>query len=574
MSTIHVPFLIEFLAFLLSVVIIVPLFKKVKVSPILGYLTVGTLIGPHSLGIVKDVKGVQDLAELGVVFLLFAIGLELSFNRLKRFSRLIFGFGSAQIILCACAISLVAWLWGNTPTASVIIGLCLALSSTAMVMQLLSEKNELAAEHGRSAFAVLLMQDLAVIPILLLVTALAGTTSGSLGTFIALSFGKAILVIAVIIFLGHFVLRYLFRVVAKTHSIDVFTAMTLLVILATSVATGLAGLSMALGAFLAGVLLAETEFRHQIETEIEPFKGLLLGLFFMGVGMNLDLGVAFQRGIWVILSVIGLIVIKTIIIAALARLFGLNTGNALRTGLILSESGEFAFVVIGQASLHFKLIPIEVGQFMVVVASISMMLTPLLFFISKKLAPLFLPEKIQVAKVVQSQDLHDHVVIAGFGRVGEAIASVLEKQSLPFIAIDNDAENLAICKRKNIPFILGDATRKELLKKTGIDRARVLLVTIDNARAAKTLVALARQHWPELHIIVRAHDDSHSEELLQAGADLVVPELLEASLQLSALVLSSLGLSREEANASVEYLRRDDYCDFKAELQHNDANKS
>lgn len=572
MTSVEVPYLREVLAFLLTVVVIVPLFKKIKISPILGYLVVGTLIGPYSLGIVTDVEGVQHVAELGVVFLLFAIGLELSFNRLKRYARIIFGFGSAQIIVTAAAIGIVAWLWGNPAKSSVIIGLCLALSSTAMVMQLLSEKGELSSTHGRAGFSILLMQDLAVIPILLLISALGGSSDGNLIDFIFSSLGRALLVVIIIIFIGHFVLRYLFRIVSRAHSIDVFTAMTLLVILATSYATGLAGLSMALGAFLAGVLLAETEFRHQIETEIEPFKGLLLGLFFMGVGMNLDLGMAFQRGFWVILSVLGLLALKTTIIFLLGLAFNLKKNDALRTAIILSQSGEFAFVVIGQATLHYKLIPIETGQFMVVVASLSMMLTPLLFFIARRLAEKFTTlENTETDEIIRETSRHDHVVIAGFGRVGQAISGILEKESIPYIAIDNKAERVRHFQHLKRPIILGDASRKELLHKSGIERARVFLITVDDATAARSMLEVARQHWPELTIIVRAFDDSHSEELIQAGANLVVPELLEASLQLSAHLLCSLGLSREEAYARIEYLRREGYGDIKNHLSFSES---
>lgn len=572
MTQVAVPYIVEVVAFLLSVVVIVPLFKKLKFSPILGYLAIGTIIGPHALAIVKDVEGVQHVAELGVVFLLFAIGLELSFNRLKNYARLIFGLGSAQILICAAVIGAIAFYWGNSAQASIIIGLCLALSSTAMVMQLLSEKGEAATQHGRAGFSILLMQDLAVIPILLLIAALGGSNEDSLLNYILISFGRALLVIALIVFLGHFVLRYLFRIVSKAHSIDVFTAMTLLVILATSLATGMAGLSMALGAFLAGVLLAETEFRHQIEAEIEPFKGLLLGLFFMGVGMNLDVVLAFQRGIWVVLSVIGLIVIKAAITTLLAWLFKLRIKDALRTGIILSESGEFAFVVIGQATLHYKLIPFDVGQFMVVVASISMMVTPLLFILGKVLSDkihVLSPDTTKKAEndIPNHELVHDHVVIAGFGRVGCAIANILEKQNLPYAAIDNNAERVRHYRSLQLPVILGDAARRELLKRTGIDRARVLLVTIDDAKAAIKILQMARQHWPELTIIVRAFDDSHSEELKKAGATLVVPELLEASLQLGTHVLCALGLSREEAYASTSYLRHDNYDEIKANLK-------
>jgi len=320
-AIVAVPYVLEVVAFLVTVVILVPLLKKVSISPVLGYLAVGAVIGPYALGFVDDVQGVQHVAELGVIFLLFTIGLELSFERLKAFSRLIFGLGSLQVLISGAAIAGVAMYWGNGVQISIIIGLCLALSSTAMVMQLLAERGENAAVHGRASFAVLLLQDLAVVPILILLGVFGTQSDESLWVSVGGALGKAVLVVLGIVVIGRYVLRYLFRIASTTRSVDVFTAMILLAVLATSVATGFAGLSMALGAFLAGLLLAETEFRHQIEAEIEPLKGLLLGLFFMSVGMNIDFVLAFERGVWVLLSVLGLIGIKTIIGTVLARLF-------------------------------------------------------------------------------------------------------------------------------------------------------------------------------------------------------------------------------------------------------------
>ena len=564
-SKVEVPYIVEISAFLLSVVVIVPLFKRLKITPVLGYLTIGTLIGPHALRVVDDISGVQHFAELGVVFLLFAIGLELSFNPLKIFATLIFGLGSAQMLICALVIGSVAYSWGNSPAASLIIGLCLALSSTAMVMQLLAERGEIASRHGRTAFSVLLLQDLAVVPILILLGALASDDRDNLMGSVLMSLARAAAVIAVIVLLGRFVLRYLFRIVSRTHSIDVFTAMSLLVILTTSLATGYAGLSMALGAFLAGALLAETEYQHQIEAEIEPFKGLLLGLFFMAVGMNLDLALAFQRGIWVLLSVIGLIAIKAVIITCLAILFRLRPGDALRTGILLAEAGEFAFVVISQASLQYQLIDADVGQFMVVVACLTMVLTPLLALIGRKLSAWI--ERFASAghpwNPLMNSELHDHVVIAGYGRVGQAVSSVLTIQARTWVAIDRNVDRVAHCKKRGIPVILGDASRPELLRKTRIENAAALVITMDNANAAKQMVHIARRHCPELAIIVRAYDDTHSEELSQAGATNVVPELLEASLQMSTGILCALGMSREEAGATIDKIRLDHYDEIK-----------
>ncbi|HMW47952.1 MAG TPA: cation:proton antiporter, partial [Cellvibrionaceae bacterium] len=372
-----VPYLGQLIAFLLTVVVVVPLFKRLKISPILGYLAVGAAIGPFALAWVPDVDAVRTLAEFGVVFLLFSIGLELSFARLRSYARLIFGFGSAQLIITALIVAGIALLWGNTPANAIIIGLCMAISSTAMVVPLLQERGEFATIPGRASFSVLLLQDLAVVPMLILLSVLGGQSDMSLGQSLGLALVKGILALVVIGVVGRFALRYLFQKAMASHSVDVFMAVMLLAILATSMITELAGLSLSLGAFLAGLLLAETEYRHQIESEIEPFKGLLLGLFFMGVGMNLDVALAFAHGLWVLASVVGLVAIKALVASLLARCFGLNWVCAVRTGFLLAQAGEFAFVIIGQATLSYGLIDQALGQFMVVVAGLSMAATPL-----------------------------------------------------------------------------------------------------------------------------------------------------------------------------------------------------
>lgn len=555
-----VPYVLEIVAFLITVVVLVPLMKRIKVSPVLGYLAVGAIIGPYALGLVSDVAGVQHVAELGVIFLLFTIGLELSFERLRAYSKLIFGFGSLQVGLTAVVIALAAWLWGNGVQAAIIIGLCLALSSTAMVMQLLAERGENATVHGRTSFAALLLQDLAVVPILILLGVFGGGEGQNLWASVGLALGKAVLVVGLIVVVGRYALRYLFRVASSTRSVDVFTAMILLAVLATSVATGMAGLSMALGAFLAGLLLAETEFRHQIESEIEPFKGLLLGLFFMGVGMNIDFVMAFEKGVWVLLSVIGLIVIKAVIAAGVARLFLPTWGASLRTGLILAEAGEFAFVVIGQATLMYNLIPADVGQFMVVVAGISMALTPVLAWLGQKIEHALRPAEPSLDLTKEDADgVHDHVVILGFGRVGQAVASVLAGQGVPYIAFDANTHLVKKMRIKGEPVFFGDGSKVDVLERAGAAEASALLITTDDPATSESTVKLVHAKWPALDILVRARDASHSHDLMAAGASSVVPETLEASLQLSGHVLCALGLPREEANACMDVIRRNNY---------------
>jgi monovalent cation:proton antiporter-2 (CPA2) family protein len=558
-DAVAIPYLIEAIAFLLTVVLIVPLCKKLRISPVLGYLGVGAAIGPYALSIIKDVEGVRHLAELGVIFLLFTIGLELSFDRLRSFARMIFGLGTLQLVLSTVTIGGVAWAWGNTPETALIIGLCLSLSSTAIVMQVLGERGEAGGPAGRTAFAVLLLQDLAVVPILILLPILGGEQKGSLLGSLGLAVLKAGATIALLVFIGRYPLRFLFRTVAYSRSVDVFTGLTLLTVLATSLATGLAGLSMALGAFLAGLLLAETEFRHQVESEMEPFKGLLLGLFFMSVGMNLDFTMAFRSGLWVLAAVIGLLMVKMLAALVSARLLGIQWPVALRVSLLLAGAGEFAFVVIGQASLSYDLIGRDVAHFMAMVAGLSMVATPLLASLGRLLERRIAARTQDDAPDAHHEGLAGHVIIAGFGRVGRSIAAVLKARGIPYVALDARAKPVRLLRERGEPVFVGDASKPELLRLAGAGRAAALLITMDNANAAAGALTAVRRHWPHLPVLVRSRDHTQAEVLLRAGATRVVPETLEASLQLAVHLLQALGYPRDEANACVQVIRRDQY---------------
>lgn len=555
-----IPYLFETLAFLLIVLVVIPLCRRFKISPIIGFLALGSLIGPYSFGLVSDVQAVQHIAELGVIFLLFTIGLELSFERLAHFAKHIFGLGSLHFVLCAIVIGACAYAWGNSIEAAIILGMCLALSSTAVVMQTLNEKGEIATNYGRSIFSVLLFQDLMVVPILIIVTIFGQQGNESIFGIVLEAVIKAIIAVTAIIFLGRYVLRYVFRIAASTKAPEMFMAAMLITILFTATVTGLAGLSMALGAFLAGLLLAETEFKHQIETDIEPFKGLFLGLFFAGVGMNIDFGLAFERSYWVILSVLGLIAIKTVcgFIAALA--FRLGTANSLRTAMYLSEAGEFAFLVIGQASLVFGIVDIAIGQFMVVVAGLSMALTPVIIFVAGITARMIEPKTPVHTIEEMTEPEHHHVIIAGFGRVGRTVANVMNSESIPFVALDTDPKNVAACHQEfDLPVYHGDASNVQLLKKAGVETASAIILTMNNAQAATRAVASIRSFCRSTPIIVRSKNNEHSEELLEKGATLVVPELYESSLQLAGHTLRAYNYSREEADASIELARRNHY---------------
>ena len=571
-----IPYLREVVLFLVAAGIVVPVLHRWRVSPVLGYLIIGGIVGPYGLGlfadkltwlqyaVISDLAGVQALAELGVIFLLFMIGLELSLDRLWQMRRMVFGLGSLQIVISATVIGAVAWKFGNSPAASIVLGACLSLSSTAIVMQLLIDRREMASPLGRSSFSILLMQDLAVVPILFLVGVLGAKAGGAIGLQLLLAVGKAVAVIVGIYLGGRLLLRPLYNMVARTRNAEMFMAATLLIIIGAAMITGATGLSMALGAFLAGLLLAETEFRHQIEVDIEPFKGLLLGLFFMSVGMGIDYRVVVDTFGWIVASVVGLFLLKSVITAALCVLFGLPRHTALETGLLLGQGGEFAFVVVGLA-MNLGLIPAEVGQFMLIVTGLTMVATPLVAATASRLARHL--EKPLGSSVVRPQDddlssvgeLQGHVLVAGFGRVGCLLARVLDADAIPYVAIDNSVFGVAEARSVGLPVYFGDASRLELrysARQAGHwEKARMLVLTMDDAQAIEHVVQMVRAEWPHLHVLARARDARHAAHLMDLGASEVIQETLEAGLQLAGRVLAVVGTPEDVARRRTEVQR-------------------
>ncbi len=557
-SQLHIPYLREVILFLVVAGFAVPLLQR-RVSPVLGYLLIGGLIGPYGLGlladafplaaflVIDDLDGVRALAEIGVVFLLFAIGLELSLDRLWAMRRLVFGLGSAQILLTGVVIGGVAYAWGNPGPAALVLGACLALSSTAIVMQLLIEKSRLTTPVGRSAFSVLLMQDLAVVPILFIVGVL-GTASEGQGVLggLALALGEAAITVVVIYAVGRLVLRPLFRATAQSGSREAFMAMILLIVLGTAAITGAVGLSMALGAFLAGLLIAETEYRHQVEVDIEPFKGLMLGLFFMSVGMGIDWRVLMETPLLIAASVIGLIAIKAVLNVSLFLLWKTPIHRAVEAGLLLAQAGEFAFIVVGLA-MSLDLLPGSTGQFMLIVASLTMVLTPGLAGLARKLADRI--ENRQNERhpdaVDQMEDMEGHVLIAGFGRVGRMIASILDREGLPYIAIDKDPIIASEARASGLPVRFGDASRLEILQANHVRQAAALVITLGDAKNTELLTQRMREAAPHVPLFVRARDKEQADRLTDAGATAAVPETVEASLQLAARLLEGCGLDDE-----------------------------
>jgi len=551
-----IPYLREALIFLAIAGIAVPLLTRVKVSPVLGYLLIGGLIGPFGIGllveqypflsdmVISDTAGVRAFAEIGVVFLMFMIGLELSLDRLWSSRRLVFGMGALQIIVTTALIAWIATGLGADSTSAVIIGAALSLSSTAIVMQMFMQGRLQTTPVGRTGFAILLMQDLAVVPILFMVGVLATSGDQSPIGGLALALGKGVLVIVAIYAAGRVLLRPLLRQVAQVKNAEMFTAAVLLVAVGVSALTASFGLSMALGALLAGLLLAETEYRHQIAVDIEPFKGLLLGLFFMSVGMGIDWRDVFSDPLVIGASVAGLWFLKASIITILALLFGKSRTVAIETGLLLGQGGEFAFVILGAAA-SVGLIAGDMQQRILILAGVGMLLTPIVAQLAQKLSR----QMDRKSASIDGQDDDDgfrdcegHVIIAGFGRVGQTLSETLRAEGVEFVAFDVDAALIARLRDLKLPVFYGDASGIDILAKAGIEEAAAVVVTMNDAVAASGIVSEIHRRWPMVPIHARARDAEHARRLKALGATFCTPETIDASLQLASNVLLEIGV--------------------------------
>lgn len=561
--------------------VIVPFAKSFRINSVVAFMACGALLGPFGLGglvssipllstiTVSSPEALAGPAELGVAFLLFVIGLELSFERLRTMRRLVFGLGLGQVALSAAAIGGVAYALGQPAAAALIIGFGLALSSTAMVVELLSAKKRMTSSAGRASFAVLICQDIAVVPLLFLVSVLgAQDGSGSLLAGLAQALLQAFGAIAAIVLVGGRALRPLFRLVASTDSSESFMAATLLIALGTGMIAAAAGLSMGLGAFIAGLLLAETEYRRAIEVTIEPFKSLLIGVFFLTVGMSVN-PVELAAHPFAILGIaVGLFAAKSLLVFGLARIFRLSKATALETAIMLGPGGEFAFVLLNGA-VAAKLLAQEPASLVLAAVSLTMVALPLLARLARALTlklavPIALPDE---AKVLPPHDHSARAIVVGGGRVGQLVGSMLEEHNKPYIVIDSDAALITAQRRAGRPAFYGDATKPDFLRLCGLDEATALIVTIDNQRAVDATVLAARALRPDLVIVARARDASHARHLYKIGVNDAVPETIEASLQLSEAALVGLGVPMGLVIASV-HERRDG---FRAELKPADA---
>ena len=549
--------------FLATAGVVVPLFKRLRISPILGFLGAGVALGPFGLGAlaqslpwlaplaVSNPADIHELAELGVVFLLFMVGLELSWERLKLLRTQVFGLGAAQTGLSLAVVAVIAWFAGQAPAAALAIGAALALSSTAIILPALAEAKRLHSETGRAVFAVLLFQDLAVAPILVGLSLIGGKPAAS-GMDLALRLAPAVLTPVALLLVGRLVLRPMMKSVARAKSEELFMAASLLVVIGAGLAAEAAGLSMALGAFIAGLLLAETEYRHEVEVVIEPFKGLFLGLFFLSVGIGLDLARLAQEPGLILGAAIGLILLKAMLAGGAAMVFGLKPRRAIETGLILGAGGEFAFVVLNAAS-STGVVPLAAAEILTVAATLSMFAIPALSALGRRIGKGAQDNSALAPPSEPSGEAR--VLVIGYGRVGLMVADMLDRHDIPWVAADRDARLVEAGRRSGKPVFYGDASRAEFLTRIGLLHARAAVVTMDAFEAAEAVVAAARQARPDLVIVARARDARQAGRLYELGATEAVPETVEASLQLSEALLVDIGVPMGLVIASVHEKR-------------------
>ncbi|MDR1828067.1 MAG: cation:proton antiporter [Methylobacteriaceae bacterium] len=553
--------------------VIIPFFPRMKLSPVLGYLVIGAILGPFGLGNFVDRYPVVQLftfhhspdneavAEFGVVFLMFTIGLELSWERLRALRRYVFGAGTMQVIICALVIALLGKLVDpTTKTHSLaIIGLALALSTTAIALPILAEQKRLQAPEGRLSFSILLFQDLAVAPILFTVSILSAPDQGNMMNSFYMVMGQATVAIALILFIGRWLLRPLFQSVAILKNEELFMAACLFVVIAASMTTAAFGLSMALGAFLGGLLLAETEYRRAVDVVIEPFKGLLLGLFFTTVGMKINLLSFIENPLRILIAVAGLLLVKGVIITAIAKYFDFTLRDGLKTALMLGPGGEFAFVILGIAPVH--LVAAHQANDLTMIVILSMMALPLLArllrLLDKKVAPGSLSEGMEI-KERQPDYGGERVLVVGYSRVGRLMSEMLTRHNIPHMVVDNNPEMVARGRQKGVNIFFGDATKAAILENAGIHNMQALVISMATPGLVETIITVARRTQPRLKIMSRARDAAHAKKLYELGIDDAIPETIEVSLQLSESLLLEMGVPAGVVIASI-HQRRDEF---------------
>lgn len=559
------------LILLATAVLAVVVFRLLRLPPMLGYLLAGIVIGPHALGWIPEEAETRHLAEFGVVFLMFSIGLEFSLPKLVTMKRIVFGFGSAQVGATMLIVMAVAWQMGLDWRVGIALGGALAMSSTAIVSKMLADRAELNSSHGRQIIGVLLFQDLAVVPLLIVIPALAHTvdsSGGGLGMTLMLALLKAAAVLALILFFGQRLMRPWFHLVARQKSSELFVLNVLLITLGLAWLTEIAGLSLALGAFLAGMLISETEYRYQVEDDIKPFRDIFLGLFFVTIGMLLDVRIVMQNFLWVLLLLVALVVLKGALIAGLSRLFKVDPGVAVRTGMSLAQAGEFGFVLLAQAAA-LGLVGAPIMQPVLAAMVLSMLAAPFLIEHSERMARHFsasewMNRAMQLTSLAaQTMTEEKHVILCGYGRSGQNLSRLLEKESIPFIALDLDPQRIREAAAAGESVVYGDAARREVLIAAGLMRARVLVVTYADTASALKILSHVQALRPELPVVVRTLDDSDINLLKDAGATEVVAEIMEGSLMLASHALMLLGLPLNRVLHRIRETREQRYSLFR-----------
>jgi CPA2 family monovalent cation:H+ antiporter-2 len=541
---------------LLSVAVLaVTLFRSLHLSPVLGFLVAGAAIGPSTLGLVQDVDFTSQIAELGVIFLLFLIGLELSWDRLKSMRRQVFGIGGSQVLVTGALFTAIALLLDMPTEVALLIGGGLALSSTALVLQVIDENNQTATQTGRLALAILILQDIAVLPLLVLVPLLA--ESEQMGPeSVMLIILQAVAALTLMVLIGRVALRPLFSAIAQFKSHELFIATSLLTVLGISWSAQMVGMSPALGAFVAGLLLAETEFRHQIEADVKPFKGLLMGLFFMTVGMHIDVVFLLQNWLVIILGAIAVILMKAALLYSVLRLFYYPRRTAGHAAFLLSQGGEFGFILFGLAAAS-GVMPTNIAEMLLVVIVITMALTPLLDRLGTRFEQRWLKhQRTEINELYkESRDMENHVVIAGYGDVGTALARVLEKESVPFIALDTDPRMVQQGRSNKHPVYYGDATRPDLLAALGASRAQLIVLTMRDEVVATRAVRLLRADFPKKLMLARTMSLQAANALERAGANQALPEVHLTSMRMVSMVLNHLDWPESEITRVMASMR-------------------
>jgi monovalent cation:proton antiporter-2 (CPA2) family protein len=536
--------------FLAAAVVAIPIFRRFKLGSVLGYLTAGIIIGPASLGLISNVETTQNIAQFGIVLLMFVIGLELQPSRLWVLRRSIFGLGTAQVLVTTVGVAAAAYfIFQQTWQAALVIGFALSMSSTALALQLLAERGQLNSQFGRSAFSILLFQDVSVMPALALLPLLgASEKSAGPGGWLVI---KLIAVLATVILGGRYVLRPMLRIIAASRVAEAFTAAGLLIVLGTALLVSQVGLSLSLGAFLAGVLLADSEFRHELEADIEPFKGLLLGLFFISVGMSANLALVREKPFLIIGLTLGLVVFKILVLWAIGRLSGLSAIATRGLAISLPSGGEFAFVLFGLAAA-LRIMDSQIADLLVLVVTASMILSPVLLALYDVT---FKANESDGRPFDTPVELYPRVIIAGFGRFGQIVGRILLAKKIAFTALEASQTQVDFLRRFGNQIYYGDASRLELLRAAHADNAEVFVLAIDDVDASVKTAELVRQHFPHLKIFARARNRQHAFRLMDLDVRYIIRETLVSSLELSVQVLESLGLSKSTAKETVHQFR-------------------